>query len=87
MAVLKKDIEFLKETMANNFALLRDDMARSRAERKEELGKLCATFEKSVADHEERLRTLEGSNRTGLYRDIGAYISAVVAGIAGFFSK
>ena len=39
-----------------------------------------------LRDHEDRLRELEGRQSWSLYRDIGAYLAAIGAGIAGAFT-
>ena len=38
---------------------------------------------KRLADHEERLRSLEGSQGWNVWRDIGAFVAAIGAGVAG----
>lgn len=36
-----------------------------------------------IKDHEERLRNLEGSQPWNVWRDAGAFLAAIAAGIAG----
>ena len=60
--------------LQNDIAHLTDEVRGYRAETKE-----------LVQDHEDRLRTLEGSNRQGLWRDLGVLFAAIGAGIAGVF--
>lgn len=37
-------------------------------------------------DHEQRIRCLEGANRQGIWRDIGAFFAAAAAGVVGWLS-
>ena len=38
---------------------------------------------KRLDDHEKRLRSLEGSQGWNVWRDIGAFVAAIGAGVAG----
>ena len=38
---------------------------------------------KRLEDHEHRLRSLEGSQGWNVWRDIGAFVAAIGAGVAG----
>ena len=38
---------------------------------------------KRLDDHEKRLRNLEGSQGWNVWRDIGAFVTAIGAGVAG----
>jgi hypothetical protein len=40
-----------------------------------------------IKDHEDRLRSLEGRRSWSVWADVGAYIAAIGAGIAGALSK
>jgi uncharacterized protein YeeX (DUF496 family) len=35
-------------------------------------------------DHEKRIRNLEGADRQGMWRDIGAFFAAIAAGAVGW---
>ena len=41
---------------------------------------------KRMDDHEQRIRSLEGSQRWGLGRDVGAYIAAAVVAVRAWMS-
>lgn len=38
---------------------------------------------KELEDHEGRLRALEGQSRQGVWRDLGVFVAAIAAGVAG----
>ena len=42
---------------------------------------------KMLEDHEERLRTLEGSQPWNVWRDLGTFVTAVIAGVAGWLNN
>ena len=63
----------------NGRLLIRLDERTKRIE--EKLDGMCKQNEKRYDDHEARLRDLEKSGRTGRYADIGAYLTAIAAGI------
>lgn len=65
----------------NGRLLIRLDERTKRIEAK--LDEMCKAHEKQYDDHEQRLRQLEKSGRTGTYADIGAYLTAIGAGIVG----
>ena len=44
---------------------------------------LCERLE----DHESRLRTLEGQNRQGVFRDVGAVIAAAFMAVVAWLTK
>lgn len=76
MAILQNEIRHLSEEVKR----LRQDLC----------GKIEAYEERARSvhqDHEERLRTLEGSQGWNVWRDLGTFLAAVGAGLAGFLNK
>jgi hypothetical protein len=74
LAILGSEIQHLTEEVRGWRAETKELIADSRAE-----------YRALVKDHEDRIRTLESSNRRGVAADVGAYLAAIGAGIAGFF--
>jgi len=48
---------------------------------------LCREMRERDQDHEERIRSLEGASRQGIWRDVGAFLAALGAGIVGVLSN
>lgn len=75
LAVVKRDIEHLTAEVRQYRAEMHEQMLMQRAECRER-----------STDHEQRIRSLEGNNRQGFYRDIGAFAAAIGAGIFGWLT-
>jgi hypothetical protein len=43
----------------------------------------CREMRERDGDHETRIRELEAAGRQGVWRDLAAFVTAVVAGVAG----
>lgn len=70
--------------LATKLEHLTDEIRQYRSETRDQMHECRGEQQKVTADHESRLRDLEGSTRQGLYRDIAAFLSAIGAGIVSF---
>jgi len=73
LAILKREIQYLT-----------NEVQGMRAESKEERSKIRIDLSKVLDDHEDRLRSVEGGARQGLWRDVGAFTAAVVSGLVAW---
>lgn len=76
LAVLQAEIRHLGDRLDRHVAQLCGD-----------IGSLKDDHRQEFRDHEERLRTLEGATRQGLWRDIGTFFTALGAGIAAWLTS
>lgn len=72
LAVLKTEIQHLCGKQDLWHEELRDALAELKADLRER-----------TDDHEKRIRSLEGADRQGVWRDVGAFLAAAVAAIVG----
>ena len=75
VAVLKAEMNHLALTLQAEMQHLSNNQDRYHQQ-------LC----KELDDHEQRLRDLEAAKPWSLYRDVGAFVAAIGAGLAGVFS-
>jgi DNA-binding transcriptional MerR regulator len=74
LAVVQNEIRHLCEKQDTWHEEIRDALAEMKRDLRER-----------TDDHESRIRTLEGADKQGVWRDIGALVAAVVAGVVGWF--
>lgn len=67
----------------NEIHHLRSDLERYHREMCDQMRESDDRISEMLKDHETRLRSLEGSQGWNIWRDLGAFIAAVLAGIAG----
>lgn len=53
-------------------------------EMRQSLSEMRRDLRERTDDHEQRIRCLEGANRQGIWRDVGAFFAAIAAGVAGW---
>lgn len=69
----------------NEIRHLCEKQDRWHVELREALEEMKRDLRERTDDHEKRIRCLEGADRQGVWRDLGALAAAVTAGIVGWF--
>ena len=75
-------------------AVVQNEIKHVRADLERYHKELCSQVRESderhmdmLRDHEERLRNLEGSQGWNVWRDVGAFMAAIGAGVAGLVKQ
>jgi len=71
----------------NEIQHIRDDLREYHLESCRRSQEMEARFMRLVEDHEARLRNLEGSQGWNIWRDVGAFMTAIGAFVAGLAGK
>ena len=67
----------------NEISHLRNDVERMHRDLCSKIQNVDQRMMDEIKDHEDRLRSLEGSQPWNIWRDAGAFLAAIAAGIAG----
>jgi hypothetical protein len=76
LAVVQNEIRHLCQKQDDRHNEILDALARMERDMRERTN-----------DHEVRIRSLEGADRQGIWRDLGTLGAAIAAGIIGWFGK